>query len=361
MTPIDYEARIRRAADALQDAGVDALLVTNLTNVRYLCGFSGTNGQVLVTAAGGLFFTDPRYRARAADVVRGCEVVVYRSRLTEVVGDYLAAAGAEVVGIESETVTLSQHDDLVKRLPGYRLNATKGAVEKLRRSKDACEVELIRRAVEIGDAALQWIAGRLRPGVTERTVALELESWMRANGAEHVSFDPIVGSGPLSAHIHHTASDRELETGDLVLLDFGCRVEGYCSDLTRTVVLGRATSAQRDLYSLVLRAQLAALDALRPGALGADVDRAARAIIEDAGHGDAFGHGLGHGVGLDIHEAPRMHWESKDELDAGDVVTVEPGVYRAEPGGVRIEDCVAVTADGIDVLSAAPKDELTEV
>jgi Xaa-Pro aminopeptidase len=184
---------------------------------------------------------------------------------------------------------------------------------------------------------------------------------MRARGAEAVSFEPIVGSGPLSAHIHHTPSDRALEKGDLVLLDFGCKFEGYCSDMTRTVVLGAASDEQLEMYELVLEAQIAGTGAVAAGARGPDVDAVARAIISEAGKGDEFAHGLGHGVGLDVHEAPRLHRTSNDVLVAGDVVTVEPGVYVAGSGGVRIEDCVLVTDEGRETLTSAPKNELLEV
>lgn len=358
---LDYPSRIDAARSALAGGEFDALLVTNLTNVRYLCGFSGSNGQVLLHPEGAVFLTDPRYGARAADIVVGCEIVVYRSRLTAVLPQRLAAVEAKRVGIEGLSVTVAQRDDFAGKLEDFELVATTGVIEKLRRAKDATEIELISSAVAIGDAAFEWVLQRLRPGVTEREIALDLEVWMRSNGAEHISFDPIVGSGPLSAHIHHTPSERALAPGDFVLMDFGCRVDGYCSDLTRTVVLGSAGAEQRELYETVLAAQKAAIDAVRAGVGGADADRAARAIIDDAGHSKAFGHGLGHGVGLDVHEAPRLHWESQDELAVADVVTVEPGIYLDGVGGVRIEDCVEVHADGARVLTAAPKDDLVEV
>jgi Xaa-Pro aminopeptidase len=202
---------------------------------------------------------------------------------------------------------------------------------------------------------------RLRPGMTEREVALELEMYMRTNGAEALSFEPIVGSGPQSAHIHHTPNERVLEKGDLVLLDFGCKVDGYCSDLTRTVVLGPASEQQLESYGLVLEAQRVGIEAVRPGAPGKEVDAVSRAVIEGTGRGEEFGHGLGHGVGLEVHEAPRLHRISRDTLKPGDVVTVEPGVYESSWGGIRIEDCVLVTEEGYEVLGRAPKDELIEI
>lgn len=358
---MDHTGRIARLQARLPELGVDALLVTNLTNVRYLTGFSGTNGQVLVTSAAALFLTDPRYEARAGDLVDGADVVIYPARLTDVLGDRLGAAAVTRLGIEAATMTISQRDDLANRLDEVELVPTSNTVEELRRIKDADEISALREAIRIGDEAFTWVLDRLVPGATERAIALDLEVHMRKAGADDLAFPPIVGSGPLSAHIHHSPSDRAFEKGDLVLLDFGCRRSGYCSDLTRTVVLGSATDDQAALYDLVLQAHLAGVASVGPGKRGADVDDAARRIVADAGHGERFGHGLGHGVGLDVHEAPRLHRISEDTLAGGDVVTVEPGVYLPGVGGIRIEDCVHVTADGAEVLGSAPKDRLIEI
>ena len=356
---MDNAGRVSKVSSALSSAGVDALLVTNLTNVRYLTGFSGTNGQVLVHPGGATFFTDPRYEARAGQIVSGADVSIYPARITDVLGDLLSKLGISKLGVEG-SMTLSERDDLAERL-APELVTTSGIVEALRRTKEPAEVEMLRKAIAIGDAAFSWMVDRLAPGMSEREVALDLEVYMRQHGADGNSFPPIVGSGPLSAHIHHSASDRTFEKGDFVLMDFGCTFEGYCSDLTRTVVLGAATDEQQELYSLVLEAHNAGIAAVRPGARGADVDAAARTIIEAAGKGERFGHGLGHGVGLDIHEAPRLHRISEDTLATGDVVTVEPGVYLPGSGGVRIEDCVLVTDSGAEVLGSAPKDHLIEL
>jgi Xaa-Pro aminopeptidase len=265
------------------------------------------------------------------------------------------------LGIEAQTMTLAERDDLAGRLEGTDLVPTTGLVEELRRSKDDDEVRLLNEAIALGDEAFTWVLDRLVPGKTERQIALDLEIKMREMGADEVSFPPIVGSGPLSAHIHHTPSERELQKGDLVLLDFGCRRNGYCSDLTRTVVLGSATDQQREIYRVVLEAQRQGIEAVAPGSRGQAVDAQARGIIERAGYGDRFGHGLGHGVGLDIHEEPRLRRISEDTLQPGDVVTVEPGVYLDGVGGVRIEDIVLVTESGREVLGSAPKQELIEL
>lgn len=345
----------------LPDLGVDALLVTNLTNVRYLTGFSGTNGQVLVTGDDSIFLTDPRYEARAGQLVSGAEVTIYPARLTDVLGDRLGAGGVTRLGVEAGSMTLAERDDLAERLGPIEIVPTKSVVETLRRRKDSAEITCLRDAISIGDEAFAWVLDRLVPGVTERDVALDLEFHMRHAGAEDLAFPPIVGSGPLSAHIHHSPSERAFEKGDLVLLDFGCRSDGYCSDLTRTVVLGSASDEQLELYDLVLQAHLTGIAAVGPDVSGADADAAARKVVADAGLVERFGHGLGHGVGLDVHEAPRLHAISEDILEPDDVVTVEPGVYLPDTGGIRIEDCVLITDDGAEVLGSAPKDRLIEL
>lgn len=356
-----FERRLDRLQSSLDEQGLDGLLVTNLTNVRYLTGFSGTNGQVLITADRRVFLTDPRYRERASTLVRCAEIEIYPNRVAESLSSLLAPLPGKRLGVESKTMTIHERDDLQQRLSRLELVSTAGVVEDMRRVKEPDEVDLIWEAVALGDRAFDHVLERLSPGVTERDVALEIEVTMRQWGAEAVSFPPIVGSGPLSAHIHHTPTDRELQKGDLVLLDFGCRWQGYCSDLTRTVVLGPSTDEQRQVYDLVLAAQRVGIDRAGAGVRGQTVDAAARAVIEAAGSGDRFGHGLGHGVGLDVHEAPRLGRISEDTLVEGDVVTVEPGVYLPGAGGVRIEDCILVTGDGAQVLGAAPKNDLIEL
>ncbi|MEA2460213.1 MAG: hypothetical protein QOH90_390 [Actinomycetota bacterium] len=358
---MDHDSRVARLQAGLQGAEVDGLLVTDLTNVRYLTGFSGTNGQVLVTASGATFLTDGRYRARSQQLVKGADIVVYPDGLGDALPGLVQKAEVRRLGIEARNVTLALKDRIVSAAGGAELVPTDSLVEKLRRSKDDDEVRRLEEATSVSDSAFKYIIDRLEPGRTEIEIALDLEIEMRRSGADDVSFEPIVGSGPLSAHIHHTPSSRRLEKGDLVLMDFGARVDGYCSDLTRTVVLGAATDEQLKVYEIVRAAQQAGIDALRPGATGRDVDGAARKVIADAGHGDVFEHGLGHGLGLDIHEDPRLARTSDDVAMAGDVITVEPGVYLTDFGGIRIEDDVLVTDDGARVLGSAPKDHLMEL
>jgi Xaa-Pro aminopeptidase len=356
---MDHAGRLNKVRAALELADVDGLLVTNLTNVRYLTGFSGSNGQVLVKSDRSVFFTDPRYEARAGDLVQGADIAMYSNKLTDVLPDHLN--GSHRLGVEASTMTLVEHSEIDEALEGVELVSTKNLVEDIRRIKEPAEIELIKQAVEISDSAFDWVLDRLTPGATEREIGLDLEVHMRREGADEIGFDPIVGSGPLSAHIHHTPSDRAFEKGDLVLLDFGAAVGGYRSDLTRTVVLGPATEEQRAQYDIVREAQTRAISAIREGVAGKVVDAAARDFITETGHGDDFGHGLGHGVGLDIHESPRLSRISEHILSAGDVVTVEPGVYVRGSGGVRIEDCVLVTSEGAEVLGRAPKERLIEL
>ena len=361
---MDHETRIKRVRESLSANNAEALLVTDLANVRYLTGFSGSNGQVLITQDTAVFMSDTRYAARAADMVQGAEVCIYGHRMSDALKERLD--GVSRLGIEAANLPVASLESLTERLDGVELVPTKSVVENLRRTKDLEEAALLREAIRISDEAFSWVLGRLVVGASEREVALDLEVHLRSSGAEAVSFEPIVGSGPLSAHIHHTPSERALQRGDVVLMDFGCRFQGYCSDLTRTVVVGSASNEQREIYELVLHAQAEGIAAAKAGAGTEEVDMAARRIIEQGGHGDEFAHSLGHGVGLHIHEAPRLGKSPEEDLEAKalkaqDVVTIEPGVYLAGKFGIRIEDCVLVTEQGCDVLGSAPKDHLLEV
>lgn len=326
------------------------MLVTDLINVRYLSGFSGSNGALLVFADDreAVLATDGRYRTQAAHQAPDLEVAIERA-----VGRYLAGRagqdGVGKLGYESHVVTVDGLDALAGELDGCstELVRASGTVETLREIKDAGELALLRLACEAADAALADLVerGGLRPGRTEREVSRELEGLMLDHGADAISFETIVAAGPNSAIPHHRPSDAVLAAGDFVKIDFGALVAGYHSDMTRTFVLGKAGKAQAwqlEIYGLVAEAQRAGREALRPGAELRDVDGAARQVIADAGYGDHFGHGLGHGVGLQIHEAPGIGATSAGTLLAGSVVTVEPGVYLPGRGGVRIEDTLVV-------------------
>jgi Xaa-Pro aminopeptidase len=331
--------------------GLDAMLVTDLINVRYLSGFTGSNGALLVFADDreAVLATDGRYRTQAAEQAPGLEVAIERA-----VGRYLAgraaADGVRKLGFESHVITVDGLDALKSALDeqnsdgATELVRAAGTVEALREVKDAGELALLRLACEAADAALKDLVerGGLRPGRTEREVARELEGLMFDHGADAVSFETIVAAGPNSAIPHHRPTDAVLAQGDFVKIDFGALVAGYHSDMTRTFVLGQAADWQLEIYQLVADAQRAGREALRPGISLREVDNAARQLIADAGYAEQFGHGLGHGVGLEIHEAPGIGATSAGTLLAGSVVTVEPGVYLPGRGGVRIEDTLVV-------------------
>jgi Xaa-Pro aminopeptidase len=328
--------------------GVDAMLVTDLINVRYLSGFTGSNAALLIYAddRAPVLATDGRYRTQAAQQAPDLEVAIERA-----CGRFLAGRAADTsvrqLGFESHVVTVDAYDALAGAAGRTELVRASGTVEALRETKDAGEVALLRLACEAADAALTDLVerGGLRPGRTEQEVGRELEALMLDHGADGVSFETIVAAGANSAIPHHRPTGAVLAAGDFVKIDFGALVGGYHSDMTRTFIVGSAAEWQLDLYRLVADAQQAGRAALHAGASLRDVDGAARQVIADAGYGDNFSHGLGHGVGLQIHEAPGINASAAGTLLAGSVVTVEPGVYLPERGGVRIEDTLVVATE----------------
>jgi Xaa-Pro aminopeptidase len=349
--------RAQRLSELLDGAGVELVVVTNLVNVRYLTGYTGSNGIALVGPETRRFMTDFRYVEQAAEEV---EPSFERAKASQ---NLLAAVAGELpesvtrIGFEDEHLTVRQHEHLRELLPArVELVGVHGLVEGLRAVKDAEELARIRAATELADAAFaQVIAGGVI-GRIERELALALEVQMRERGAERVSFEPIVASGPHGALPHAGPRDTEIARGELVVFDWGAQLDGYCSDCTRTVAAGEPGDDAWSIYELVLEAQLAGLGAVRDGAVCRDVDATARAVIDGRGHREHFGHGLGHGVGLDIHEAPRLSQRAEGDLKAGNVVTVEPGVYLPGQFGVRIEDLVVVTDDGCEILTGISKE-----
>ena len=339
------------------------MLVTDLVNVRYLSGFTGSNAALLVFADDRepVLATDGRYRTQAAQQAPDLEVAIERACGRHLAGR-AASAGVRRLGFESHVVTVDGFDALARDAGSAELVRASGTVEALREIKDDGELALLRLACEAADAALTDLLqrGGLRPGRTEREVGRELEALMLDHGADGVSFETIVAAGTNSAIPHHRPTDAVLADGDFVKLDFGALVGGYHSDTTRTFVLGRAADWQREIYQLVAAAQQAGRDALQPGAELADIDAAARRVIADAGHGEHFGHGLGHGVGLQVHEAPAINASGAGTLLAGSVVTVEPGVYLPDRGGVRIEDTLVVADENSghapELLTRFPKE-----
>ncbi len=360
---LDVPARAARLRESLAPAGVDALLVTRLPNVRYLTGFSGSAALLLVAPDEIVFVTDGRYAEQAAAQLEAAgvdaRVEVGLTQVAQREATATATAPFARLGLEAHGVTWAQQRAYAKDwFPSAELVATEHLVEALRRVKEPGEVARIGAACAIADEALAVVAPTLADGPAERDVGLALELEMRRRGATRVSFDPIVASGPNGARPHSRPSERRIRPNELVVLDFGCVVDGYCSDMTRTLSLGDPGPDARRVYDIVLESQRTGRAAVRAGADCAAVDRACRSVIEAAGWGDAFVHGTGHGVGLEIHEAPRVAATARDTLARGYVVTVEPGVYLPGVGGVRIEDTVVVTDEGAEALTASPKDLL---
>jgi Xaa-Pro aminopeptidase len=342
---VDHEIRRKRVAARLDELHLSALLVTRPVNVRYLTGFTGTNGQLMATREGGVLFTDPRYEEQARREVLDLPRQIYRENLAGAVADVCRTADVGRMGFESSGVSHRTWRRL-DQIDGVDLVATEDEVERLRWAKDAEEIRSIERAQEATDEAFNRVVGKLVEGVTEREVAFELEMAMRQLGAERIAFDPIVAFGANAAEPHHRPTDRSLRSGDVVKLDFGCVADGYHSDMTRMAAFGEPPSELWELHDVVRRAQLAGIEALRPGVSGGEADEAARAVVRDAGLAERFGHGLGHGVGLEIHEGPSLRSGNTDPIPSGAVVTVEPGIYLPGVGGARVEDMVVVEDDG---------------
>jgi len=341
-----------RLAALVAERGLDRMLVTDLVNVGYLTGFGGTNGACVCGGEARVFLTDFRYTERAEAEVEGWEVVTAKD-------DWLGEIAAHLsgrTGFEDHKMPVRMLAKLEEKLPeGVELEGAGGTVEKLRRVKDEAELAAIAAAAELADEVWRWSLDRGLAGRTELDVARAAEARMRELGADP-SFPAIVAAGPNGALPHAEPSEREIGAGELVVFDMGAKLDGYCSDGTRTFATGEPGERAREVYELVRQAQEAALAAVAPGARGEDVDRVARDLIAAGGHGERFGHGLGHGVGLEVHEEPRVSQRSEDVLAAGEVVTIEPGVYLPGELGVRIEDLVVVTEDGCRNLSGLPKE-----
>ncbi len=341
-----------RLEAAIRARDLDRFLVTDLTNVRYLTGFTGTNGACICGSGLRLFLTDFRYTERAEAEVSEWETVTISA-------DWLGGIAERVagrVGFEDDQMSVRTAEKLKAKLPeGVELVAAGGEVETLRRVKDPSELKAIEEASKLGEEAWRWAIERGFNGRTERDVALATEAKIRELGGEP-SFPAIVAAGPNGALPHAEPGERVIEPGQLVVFDMGAKLDGYCSDGTRTFATGEIGEKAREVYDTVLGAQLASLEAIAAGRNGEEIDKVARDLIAAAGYGEAFGHALGHGVGLEVHEGPRLAQKSDDVLAPGEVVTVEPGIYLAGELGVRIEDFVVVTEDGCENLSSLPKE-----
>jgi Xaa-Pro dipeptidase len=349
-----YADRCRRLTAALHGLGLGGLLVTSPVNVRYLSGFTGSNGAVLVSGDGVTVATDGRY-VEQAERETGLAPLVTRGLLRALVGRAIQK-GVDVLGVERDVVTIADFDVISEAAGALRLSPRSGLVEAQRVRKDATELAALRRAAAIADAAFAAMLDDLRPGVSEHEVAVALEESMRRLGAQAPAFATIVAAGPNGSEPHHRPTDYVIAAGDLVTVDMGALVDGYHSDMTRTVAVGSPSGWQRELYGVVEAAQRAGIAAVTVGAPAAAVDAAARAVIDEAGYGDRFPHGVGHGVGLQIHEAPMLFGAGDVTLAECMVVTVEPGIYLPGRGGVRIEDTVVVGSG--EVLTRASYDPI---
>ena len=347
--------RLKKLRAQMAEVDLPAVLITNSINRRYLSGFTGTAGALLITAADAWLLTDFRYLEQAPMQAPHMQVIEHKPQMLDTIRELLIQTGIRVIGFEALSTTYASYLQTTALLPDNEWRPTLHLVEQLRIIKDEYEIDVIRRAAKIADDAFSHILTLLKPGISEREVALELEWFMRRAGATSSSFEIIVASGERSALPHGIASDRCLQKGEFVKLDFGAYLDGYCSDLTRTVMLGTPTIRHHELYELVAQAQRQVLLHLRPGMTGAEADALARDIIANAGYGAAFGHGTGHGFGMEIHEDPRLNSRSQTILRPGMTVTVEPGVYVPGFGGVRIEDDVGITEQGIEILTHSSK------
>ncbi|MDP4096757.1 Xaa-Pro peptidase family protein [Paenibacillus sp. P96] len=347
--------RVLKLRQAMEERNLHAMLVASPVNRRYLTGFTGSSGYVLITDTGSFLLTDFRYMTQASEEAKGFTVIEHAGQVMETVKELLQSERINELGFEQDHVTFGTHGTYTEQLESVKLVPVAGIIEKLRMIKDDGEIEVMQRAADLADAAFAHVLPFIKPGVTERELDLELEFFMRKHGATSSSFDTIVASGERSAMPHGRASGKVIQKDELITFDFGALLEGYCSDLTRTVATGNLQPQLKEIYDIVLEAQLHALEHIKAGMTGREADALARDIISKYGYGDQFGHSTGHGLGMEVHESTRLSKLSDDVLQPGMVVTVEPGIYLPGLGGVRIEDDIVITADGIRVLTKSSK------
>jgi Xaa-Pro aminopeptidase len=349
-----YETRQNISRKFLDSRPLDGILFASLENIRYLCGFTGSDGALVITQKESFFLTDSRYWTQADEEVEGARIIHYKKKM-EGIFSLLSDLKLGEIGFESASLPFSAYQFLTERLGNEaRLIPLEDELKNLRAVKDPQELTLIRRAIDISSTAFFQAAEMLKEGVAEREVALEMEFLMKRDGADAIGFDIILASGKRSALPHGKASDKRIEKGDFILIDFGSGFQGYHSDQTRTVVCGSPSPEQQKIYQIVKEAHDKAIEKVQPGIPIGEVDGAARNTIRNRGYGEYFGHGTGHGIGLAVHEDPAVNTENKGLLREGMVFTVEPGIYIPDWGGVRIEDMVLVTPHGAEVLTHLP-------
>ena len=348
--------RLTKLRETIKKEDVDALLIGQPQNRRYLSGFTGSAGWLLITAERSVLATDFRYYEQVGRQSPDWELAKITAKFTDLLPDLLAALGVRRLGFESEHLTVAQLEAFREAAAKVEWQPLKQTVERLRMIKDEAEIEALRRSAALNDEAFAHLLSVIEPGMTERAVAWEIESYLRTHGASKVSFDPIVAAGPNGALPHARPGDRVIRAGEPIVIDMGCVLDGYCSDMTRTICLGKPKAKYLEIWNLVLRAQQTALEGIHAGMEGVEADALARQVIEEAGYGDKFGHSLGHGVGLSVHEGPRASKLSEDTLQAGMSLTVEPGIYLPGEFGVRIEDLVIIGEEGVENLTHSPKE-----
>jgi len=348
--------RVQQLQHALQASQLDAIIISSAVNRRYISGFTGSAGTLLITLSEVYLLTDFRYRIQAAEQAPHFNVIECVSQHYDDVYQLLNEHGITRVGFEEQHVTFSQFKQWGQALKTIDLVPISGLVEGIRMVKDESEIQIIQEAAHLADRTFSHILNVIQPGISELEIALEMEVFMRANGATSSSFDTIVASGERSALPHGVASDRIIGNNEFVKLDFGAYYKGYCSDITRTVFIGKPTEKHLEIYNIVLEAQLHTLEHLKAGMSGVQGDALARDVITSYGYGDLFGHGTGHGIGMEIHEDPRLSRFSDKVLTPGMTVTVEPGIYIPDFGGVRIEDDIVITESGIQILTHSTKE-----
>jgi len=352
----NIKARLERLRGKLSEKSLDAALIAKKENIFYLSGFTGSSAYLAIALNDAALITDFRYLEQASEQAPLFKTVQCRGDMVSAVVETLKSMGAVNAGFEESHMAYSRYREFIDGFGYEKLVPLGGAVENLRIVKDREEIEMIRKAAGIADRTFKYILNYIKPGAGEIEIASEIEYFMRKEGASGASFETIAASGKRSAMPHAVASEKRLECGDAVVLDFGAIYNGYCSDITRTVFLGEPDSELKKIYSIVLESQARALEAARSGLTGKEVDAVARDIIIKAGYGENFGHGLGHGVGLEVHEEPRLSPAGNVRLEDGMVATVEPGVYAKGLGGVRIEDMIVFCGDKPVVLTQAPKE-----
>jgi Xaa-Pro aminopeptidase len=349
--------RIEKLRTALKELGVDAFITEKGENRRYLSGFTGSTGWVIVTKSEAFLVTDFRYIDQAKEQAAHFTVVNNERKATEAIAKVLMENGVKRLAFEG-SVSFSTYQEWSRAFEGVEMVPAIGLMEKLRMYKDESELTVIREAIRIADEAFSHILSYIKPGVRELDVALELEFFMRKQGAASSAFDIIVASGARGALPHGVASDKVIQAGEMVTLDFGAQYKGYHSDITRTVAVGEPDPKLKEIYDIVLRAQLAGVQALKPGLTGKEADAVTRDIITAAGYGEAYGHSAGHGLGMQVHELPNLSAVSPHVLEPGMLVTMEPGIYVSGLGGVRIEDDCLITENGCEILTKSTKELL---